>query len=170
MNILIIVSKLYPEWVGGTETQTRYLAKELSKNNKVSILTKLYPKYRNPFTDKVFVAPGRTVPRKEYDGNVVISRVKYINFPLVSFFTYLFRLFIQIIKKRHKTDLLLCMQLTPNGFIGTILKKIIGVPVISYVYDYIHNVHRVETNYSPRVAFYSKLKGEIKDLNPEILR
>ena len=118
MNIFILVSKLYP-WIGGTETQTETIADELHKRgHNVTVLTRKFPGSNMPSTER---------------RDVLFRRFAYPNYPVIRYVFQFFNFLNGIRKNRKNVDVLLCMQLTPNGLIGIAAKKLFRIPVISYV-------------------------------------
>lgn len=117
MKIAILVSHLPPQWIGGTETQTLNLAKRLARNHEILVLTRSHPE----------------LPKKEKRAGYIIKRLRLINLPILVFITHVTSALIEIYKKRRDIDILQCMMLIPNGFIGIIAKKIFGIPTVAWV-------------------------------------
>ncbi len=117
MNIYILISKLYP-WVGGAETQTETMIKEfVERGHHVSVLTRKFPGMEG----------------RDYKGTEV-KRVSIYSYPKrFHYLAHVIKFLIHLRKSGKKADVLLCMQLTPNGFVGTISRKLFGIPVVSYV-------------------------------------
>ena len=119
MKIHILISKFLPQWVGGTETQINSMAAELAKkDHDVTLITRH--------------CPGSSTPKYENKG-FKIKRFFYINKPIIRYLMQFTSFLNDIRKNRKNIDVLLCMQLTPNGFIGCVAKKLFGLPVISYI-------------------------------------
>lgn len=126
MRIAILVTGFPPEYIGGTETQAYNLAKQLSKKHSVVVVTR-----RDKNTEK-----------KERDG-FLIKRFRYINFPVIRFFSHIFFSLNEIRKLRKNTDILQCMMLTPNGLVGIIAKKLFGIRVVAWTRsDYKYSIKR----------------------------
>jgi glycosyltransferase involved in cell wall biosynthesis len=117
MRLFVLVSKLYP-WVGGTETQTETILKELSKRgHKVTVLTRLFL--------------GR---HRQRDFGVEVRRLNVYKYPaMFHYVAHVIKFLREIRKDRKGIDVLFCMQLTPNGLVGVLAKKLFGIPVVSYV-------------------------------------
>lgn len=113
MKIVILVS--YLDLIGGTEKQSYNLAKNLSKNHDVLILTRKH----------------RALPAEEEKDGFKIIRFRYINFPILRFFSHIASALLKI--KGRDIDLLQCMMLTPNGLVGIIAKKIYGIKTIAWI-------------------------------------
>jgi len=117
MKIAILISHFPPQWIGGTETQTSNLARQLARNHGILVLTRSHPDL--PMTEK----------REGY----VIKRLKCINIPIIIFFSHVIAALVEIYKNRKNIDILQCMMLFPNGFIGIIAKKLFKIPTVAWI-------------------------------------
>lgn len=117
MNITIVVSDFPPRHIGGTEIQARKMAGHLSKKHSVTVFTRLH----------------EGLPGEERGDGFNIKRFRYIGSPGLGFLSHVISLLNKIRKERKGIDILQCMMLTPNGFVGALARKIFGIPVISWV-------------------------------------
>jgi len=113
LKINILVSTL--DRIGGTERQSRLLAEELAKRNKVKLVTRRDPGF----------------PKEGKQGKAKIVRVSTINISILRFLSHIKSGLSSI--KRDMPDINLCMMLYPNGLIGVLAKKLFKVPTVAWV-------------------------------------
>jgi glycosyltransferase involved in cell wall biosynthesis len=117
MRICIIVTGLPPDSVGGTETQTYYLAKHLTKKHDVV----------------VFTTKKRINRKVENRDGFLIRRVESHNLKLkLPLGIRTINILRAIKDEPKKPDIILCMGIG-NGFAGIFIKKRYGIPVLTYV-------------------------------------
>ena len=90
MKIKIIVTGLPPYHIGGTETQTYNLATHLAKKHDVTLITR-----RESEAEKI-----------SRENGFVIRRFRYINVPIIRFFSHIFSSLNEIRKVKKETDIL----------------------------------------------------------------
>ncbi len=119
MRIVFLISHFPPEYIGGAEIQTSYLAKRLSeKGHKIMVLTAKWKKHQL---------------KEEKRNGYLIKRFRILNLPVLKFLSHLFFSLNEIRKIRKKIDILQCIILTPNGLIGVIAKKLWNIKVSSWI-------------------------------------
>lgn len=117
MNICILVKEFPPDIIGGTETQTLRMARELqSHGHNVTVYTKSYsgPEKLDPDFDLVRVPNWK-----------VSSFVSTLTF-LIAAVVFLFR-------DADHYDVLHCMMIYPNGFIGYLVNSVLGLPYFAWI-------------------------------------
>ena len=118
MRITILVSGMPPHYIGGTETQTDNMARHLAmKGHKVTVLTRSV----------------RGAPKEEKRDGFVIKRFFCINFPVFRFISHLVFSLLMLRKLKKETDILQCMMIRPNGFVGALAKKFFGYRYITWL-------------------------------------
>lgn len=117
MNITILVTGFPPRYIGGTETQSHNIARELSRKNDVVVLTRR----------------DNGLPPEERRDGFLIKRFRYFNIPVIRFFSHLISSLNEIRKIRNNTDILQCMMVMPNGLVGILAKKLFGIKTIAWV-------------------------------------
>lgn len=118
MHIAILVKEFPPNIIGGTETQTKRMAAEIQRqsDHNVTVYTKSYSgeEELNPEFNLKRVPNWR-----------VNSFISTLTFVLMSF--------IYLLRDHRNYDLLQCMMIYPNGFVGYLLHRICGLPYFSWI-------------------------------------
>lgn len=118
MRVTILVSGMPPHHIGGTETQTENMARHLAKGgHKVTVLTRSVP----------------GAPLEERRDGFVIKRFRYVNFPVLRFVSHAISSLMILRKLKSETDVLQCMMIKPNGFVGALAKKLFGYRYITWL-------------------------------------
>ncbi|WP_435063652.1 glycosyltransferase family 4 protein [Halobaculum sp. EA56] len=117
-RIAILVKEFPPDVIGGTETQTERMARELGKRGyDVTVYTKSYGGSSNN-------AP------EEYD----VVRLWNLRWsPFVSTLTFVIAAFLVLVRHRKRYDVLQCMMIYPNGYIGYLVSILTSVPYLAWV-------------------------------------
>ena len=118
MKIGILVKEFPPDVIGGTEVQTMRMAEELGRKHEVIVFTKRYK------------SDAKYAHHKHYD-IVRIQNARFNDFLSTLTFVLLTPFF--IMKYRKKIDVLQCMMIYPNGFIGLLLNKLFKIPFFSWI-------------------------------------
>ena len=118
MKIGILVKEFPPDVIGGTEVQTMRMAEELGRKHEVIVFTKRYK------------SDAKYAYHKHYD-IVRIQNARFNDFLSTLTFVLLTPFF--IMKYRKKIDVLQCMMIYPNGFIGLLLNKLFKIPFFSWI-------------------------------------
>lgn len=117
MNIAILLKEYPPNVIGGTETQTRKMAHALARSgHDVTIYTKSYPEteeQKEPFSLE-------RVPTWHYS-------------PFISTLTFVFFVTLTLLLRRNRHDVLQCMMIYPNGFVGFLVSKLTGLPYFAWI-------------------------------------
>jgi len=117
MKITILVSGFLPHYVGGAETQSYSIARQLAKRgHKVTVITRM--------------APG--AKRNEKMDGFEIRRFEVINFPVLRLLSHI-RNSLKEIRKAGNPDVLQCMMLRPNGVVGALAKRKTGMKTIVWL-------------------------------------
>ena len=117
MNVAITVKEFPPDIIGGTETQTRRMARALSETgHDVPVYTKAY---------------GRETEIDEPYEIVRVPNCRRSSF--LSTLTYLLALTALLVRDRNEIDVLQCMMIYPNGFVGTVVHYLTGVPYFAWI-------------------------------------
>lgn len=118
MRIAILVKEFPPDIIGGTETQTRRMARELARrNHDVTVYTKAYG-----------------MDRADEDEPMKIVRVPNLGLsPFVSTLTFVFVATVLLIRDAKQYDILQCMMIYPSGFVGWIVSRFRGVPYFAWI-------------------------------------
>ncbi|WP_018258232.1 glycosyltransferase family 4 protein [Halomicrobium katesii] len=117
MNVAITVKEFPPDIIGGTETQTRRMARALSgAGHDVTVYTKAY---------------GRETELDEPYEIVRVPNCRRSSF--LSTLTYLLALTALLVRDRNEIDVLQCMMIYPNGFVGTVVHYLTGVPYFAWI-------------------------------------
>ena len=111
MRIAFIVTGLPPHDVGGTETQTMNLARNLAGRHEVTILTRRV----------------KGAPDEERIDGVRIIRFRFFPFPVLRFFSHTLSCLRLVRKLKDETDCLFCMMLSPNGLVGALAARLFGM-------------------------------------------
>jgi len=118
MKIGILVKEFPPEVIGGTEVQTMRMAEELSKKHEVIVFTKRYKRH----------------PKYAYLKHYDIVRIPNIRFnDFLSTLTFVLLAPFFILKYKNRINVLQCMMIYPNGFIGLLLNKLFEIPFFSWI-------------------------------------
>ncbi len=118
MRITILVSGLPPHYVGGTETQTDNMMRHLSKRgHEVTVVSR---------------SVG-DAPKKEKRYGVLIKRVRCLNLPALRLASHVISSLWALKGLRKDTDVLQCMMIRPNGFIGALAKKLFGYRYVTWL-------------------------------------
>ncbi len=115
MKIGILITKYPPRFRGGAETQAELLARYLSVENEVTLFTRM----------------RRGEVRHEKKDGYNIVRIPYVDFPVIRFISYCISAFFVIEGNKSNIDILHCFMLTPNGFIGSFIRRYLKIPVVS---------------------------------------
>ncbi|WP_248516818.1 glycosyltransferase family 4 protein [Salinarchaeum laminariae] len=119
MHVAILVKEFPPDVIGGTETQTRRMAAELQQrtDHDVTVYTKAY---------------AGSESHSEYSFNLV--RVPNWRLtPFVSTLTFVLVAFLYLLRDRRTIDVLQCMMIYPNGFVGYLLHRLAGLPYFAWI-------------------------------------
>lgn len=118
MKVSILVKEFPPDVIGGTETQTLRMARELESrtNHDVTVYTKAYNGKSNLETSFELVR----VP------NWRVSE-------FMSTLTFVLLAFVYLLRDRNQIDILQCMMIYPNGFVGYIFSKFTGTPYFAWI-------------------------------------
>lgn len=118
MNIAIVVKEFPPDVIGGTEIQTKKMARELDKaSHEVTVYTKAY---RHNRSDESLSTDIVRVP------NLRVT-------PFLSTLTFVLAVTILLIRDADEYDLLQCMMIYPNGFVGQVVNRITGLPYFAWI-------------------------------------
>ena len=118
MDIAILVKEFPPNVIGGTETQSKRMARELAQtDHRVTVYTKKYPDNPdyNTLSYKIVRVP-----------NWQIS-------PFISTLTFILAATFLLIRDADNYDLLQCMMIYPNGFVGYLVNRIRGLPYFAWI-------------------------------------
>ena len=118
-SIAILVKEFPPDMIGGTETQTMRMATELQKqsNLEVTVYTKSYPENQGKISTPYEV-------------------VRVPNWPITPFISTLSFVMVAtllLIRDADRFDVLQCMMIYPNGFVGYIANRIRGLPYFAWI-------------------------------------
>lgn len=117
-HIAILVKEFPPDIIGGTETQTKRMARELdAAGHEVTVYTKAYAIDRD---DDALPYEVVRVP------NWHIS-------PFVSTLTFVLATTLLLVRDASKYDVLQCMMIYPNGFVGRVVNAIRGLPYFAWI-------------------------------------
>jgi glycosyltransferase involved in cell wall biosynthesis len=118
MNIAILVKEFPPNVIGGTETQTKRMATEIQRQTDHDV----------------------TVYTKSYSGgeelNPEFNLMRIPNWQINSFIstlTFICMAFVYLLRDHRKYDLLQCMMIYPNGFVGYLIHHICGLPYFAWI-------------------------------------
>lgn len=118
MNVAILVKEFPPDVIGGTETQTREMARALQdRGHEVTVYTKSYGNETEPGDSAYNVV---RVP------NLRIS-------PFVSTLTFVVVATLLLFRDAKRYDILQCMMVYPNGFVGYIVARLSGLPYFAWI-------------------------------------
>jgi len=119
MRVSILVKEFPPDVIGGTETQTYRMARELEKrtDHDIVVYTKAYASHeadaQEPF-DVVRVPNLRTSP--------FLSTLTFVAFATL-----------YLLRDSRKLDVLQCMMVYPNGFVGYVVSALTGLPYFAWI-------------------------------------
>jgi glycosyltransferase involved in cell wall biosynthesis len=112
--VAILVAGLPPERIGGAEKQAAQVARLLSRDTRVVVLTRT-----RVVPDDVAAEPGCTVIRR--------CRV---DVPVLRFVADLVTTLMFLRRHRHRIDATLAYQTVIDGLIGALAKLLFGIPVV----------------------------------------
>lgn len=113
MKIGIIETGLPPHQIGGAELQAWELARRLTKKKHELFLFTRQQEETEKYQEKEGIKIFRTLPFRRPFGIV----------------SYILGLFLLVFRQRKKLDILLCFRAWPNGIIGLMAHKFLGLPV-----------------------------------------
>ena len=119
MHVAILVKEFPPDVIGGTETQTMRMASEIQQRteNDVTVYTKAYP--RSTDDDS---APYEIVRVPNWRLN-----------PFVSTLTFVLAATLLLLRDADEFDVLQCMMIYPNGFVGYMVNRLSGLPYFAWI-------------------------------------
>lgn len=119
MRIVILVKEFPPDVIGGTETQTMRMAAEIQErtDNEVTVFTK---EYEGPADDA----------SRPYD---VVRVPNWRISPFVSTLTFVLMSILLLVRDADEYDVLQCMMIYPNGFVGWVVNRIRGLPYFAWI-------------------------------------
>lgn len=114
----ILVKEFPPDVVGGTETQTKRMARELERRTdcEVVVYTKAYS--------------GRTAVDEEFD---VVRVPNLRRSPFLSTLTFVALATLYLLRDSRKLDVLQCMMVYPTGFVGYVVSTLTGLPYFAWI-------------------------------------
>lgn len=120
MHVAILVKEFPPNIIGGTETQTQSMAQKLSTSgHEVTVYTKKY---------------GRQKQDPHNEAPFQIVRVPNLRYsPFVSTLTFVAIATLYLIRDARQFDILQCMMIYPNGYIGLIVNALTNLPYFAWV-------------------------------------
>jgi glycosyltransferase involved in cell wall biosynthesis len=123
MNIAILVKEFPPNVIGGTETQTMRMARELVRRegHEVTVYTKSYPEDESSETGQGL---------EPFD---IVRVPNWQVSPFVSTLTFVLLATMYLIRDARKFDVLQCMMIYPNGFVGYVVHVITGLPYFAWI-------------------------------------
>lgn len=119
MHIAILVKEFPPGIIGGTETQTLRMARELERrsNHQVTVYTKDYG-----------------TPETHADEPFDLVRVpNWRRSPFVSTLTFVLAATLYLLRDARDLDVLQCMMIYPNGFVGRVVHLLTGLPYFAWI-------------------------------------
>ncbi|MDS0276812.1 glycosyltransferase family 4 protein [Halomicroarcula sp. S1AR25-4] len=118
MNVALLVKEFPPNVVGGTETQTMRMADALqSRGHEVTVYTKDY---------------GEETPTDDHPYDVVrVPNVR--SSPFVSTLTFVLGATLLLLRDAKQYDVLQCMMVYPNGFVGYLVSRLRGLPYFAWI-------------------------------------
>jgi glycosyltransferase involved in cell wall biosynthesis len=120
MRIGIVVSYTMQTLIGGTQRQAWHLARELAKRHEVII-----------FTRRV---RGLTHNKASHHGvKIVYTTSLPTFFGPVRYVTHVGVSVSEIRKRRNQLDVLICFTTTPSGVIGSLVKRLAGLPFCTLI-------------------------------------
>jgi glycosyltransferase involved in cell wall biosynthesis len=118
MHVAILVKEFPPNVIGGTETQTHRMARELEdRGHEVTLYTKEYPG-DEPHDDP------------EFD---LVRVPNWHLTPFASTLTFVLTVFLYLLRDSRDIDVLQCMMIYPCGFVGYVFNKLTGVPYFAWI-------------------------------------
>lgn len=139
MNVGIFVKEFPPDVIGGAEVQSRRHARELQRREgyEVTVYTKSYS--------------TSTELETEYD--IVRIPTWHLN-RFISTLTFLLFSVVVLLRDSRKLDVLQCMMIYPNGFVGHLLNSLTGLPYFAWIRGgdyYFMKEHRLKRRMIRRV-------------------
>lgn len=117
-QIAILVKEFPPDVIGGTETQTKRMARELdAAGHEVTVYTKAYATDRDDDS-----LPYEVVRVPNWHINSFVSTLTFV---LAATFL--------LLRDARDYDILQCMMIYPNGFVGRVVSAIQGIPYFAWV-------------------------------------
>ncbi|WP_254274266.1 glycosyltransferase family 4 protein [Haloarcula marina] len=118
MRVALLVKEFPPNVVGGTETQSLRMADALqSRGHDVTVYTKSY---------------GEATPDDDHPYDVVrVPNVR--SSPFVSTLTFVLGATLLLLRDAKRFDVLQCMMVYPNGFVGYLVSKLRGLPYFAWI-------------------------------------
>lgn len=118
MNVALLVKEFPPNVVGGTETQTMRMADALqSRGHEVTVYTKSY---------------GDETPADDQRYDVVrVPNARHS--PFVSTLTFVLGVTLLLLRDAKQFDVLQCMMVYPNGFVGYLISRLRGLPYFAWI-------------------------------------
>ncbi|QUO46919.1 glycosyltransferase family 4 protein [Halorubrum ruber] len=117
-KIAILVKEFPPDVIGGTETQTKRMARELDgAGHEITVYTKAYK------TD-------------QSDDSLPYEVVRVPNWrisPFVSTLTFVLAATFFLLRDAREYNILQCMMIYPNGFIGRVVNTLRGLPYFAWI-------------------------------------
>lgn len=117
MQVAIALKTFPPDVIGGMETQTKRMAKELhGRGHDVTVFTKRFGEHD--------------------DSDVPCEVVRVWNWqrsPFLSDLTFLVFALVALLRRRNEFDLLQCMMIYPVGFLGYVVNKLAGLPYFAWI-------------------------------------
>ena len=119
MHVAILVKEFPPDVIGGTETQTVRMARELAveSGHEVTVYTKSYPG-PEPHEDVPFDLVR--VPTWHYS-------------PFVSTLTFVLAATLYLLRDARNIDVLQCMMIYPSGAVGYLVSRLTGLPYFAWI-------------------------------------
>lgn len=158
MRIAILVKEFPPDVIGGTETQTKRLARTLEEysNHDVTVVTKSYP--------------GTEDISTEYE--LVRVPTWHIT-PVISTLTYTLGAFLLLLRQHREFDLVQCMMIYPNGFVGYLVSLLTGLPYFAWIRGgdyYFMKQHRIKRFTIRRVLEDTLVLVQADRIRSDVLR
>ena len=125
MNVAVLVKEFPPDIIGGTETQTLRMARALEEHadHDVTVYTKAYG------SDSADGAAG-----DHADEPFDLVRVPNWDVtPFVSTLTFVIVATLYLLRDARRFDVLQCMMIYPNGFVGYVVSTLTGLPYFAWI-------------------------------------
>mgnify|MGYP006277470891 CR=1 FL=1 len=117
-RIAILVKEFPPNVIGGTETQTRRMARELANRDyEVTVFTKAY--VNTPDTDQ---EPFEVVRVPNWSRSSFLSTLTFVLGALLT-----------LIWRHRQFDVLHSMMVYPTGFVGFLVSAVTGLPYFAWI-------------------------------------
>ena len=117
-DIGIVVKEFPPDKIGGAETQTKRMGQALvERGHSVTVFTKRYESSHD-----------------DTDVDYEVVRIPNLRIhPLLSDLTFLIGTLLTLLVRRNDFDVLQCMMIYPNGFLGYLVNKLTGLPYFAWI-------------------------------------